>query len=89
MTLRMLRCNEMTAFLDAYLADELSAQVRGVFERHLDLCEACVRYLEQYRRAIALGRAAFEDDRAATLPDDLVEAILRAVDATDPDAPGG
>lgn len=80
MSPRMLRCNEMTAFLDAYLEERLSPAVRAVFERHLELCDACVRYLDQYRHTIALGRAALGDARAETMPDELVDAILEAVE---------
>jgi anti-sigma factor RsiW len=76
-----LTCREFAEFLDGYLADELPAQQRGEFDRHLSRCVNCARYLEGYRRTLELSRRAFDDDQAevpADVPDDLVKGILRA-----------
>ena len=74
-------CRDFADFLDRYLAATLPAPIVSRFERHLDVCPNCQRYLAQYRDTIALGRRAF-DEPAATVPtevpDDLVAAILTA-----------
>ena len=81
-------CREVLDFLHAYLDDELAADERQEFDRHLAVCPSCVAYLETYRTTIALSREAFaeaglhataERDReplAPPLPDDLMAAIL-------------
>lgn len=72
-------CRELIDFLYLYLDDELPADRRGEFERHLGVCEACREYIRQYREAIRLGTAAFADpsEPAETqAPEELVRAIL-------------
>jgi anti-sigma factor RsiW len=74
-------CREFADFLDDYLAGEQPPAVRAAFEHHLELCVNCVRYLEQYRQSIALGRRAFEapgGEVPADVPEDLIRAILEA-----------
>lgn len=74
-------CRELADFLDDYLSGELLAGVRAEFEHHLELCPNCRRYLAGYKKAIHLGKRAFEDDAArvpADVPEDLVQAILTA-----------
>jgi anti-sigma factor RsiW len=74
-------CREFADFLDAYVSGELPRDVRAAFEHHLVLCVNCVRYLEQYRLSIALGRDAFDLSSAETpadVPDDLIRAIVCA-----------
>jgi anti-sigma factor RsiW len=64
-----------------YLAGDLPADTRAAFDHHLRLCVNCQRYLASYRETVELGRRAFaDDDRAvpATVPEDLVKAILAA-----------
>lgn len=74
-------CRELAAFLVDYLDDQLPPETRQAFEVHLSVCPNCVRYLEQYRASIDLGRAAVaetEDGAAGDFPDDLRRAILAA-----------
>jgi anti-sigma factor RsiW len=74
-------CRDFADFLDQYLAGDLSAATLARFERHLSLCPNCVRYLSQYRDAIAMGRSAFHnlsDSVPVDVPEDLVAAILVA-----------
>ena len=74
-------CRQFTRFIADFLEGGLPDAQRLQFEQHLSRCTNCARYLEGYRNTMALGREAF-DDRDTPLPDDvpdeLVEAILRA-----------
>lgn len=71
-------CREFAEFLDAYLAGMLLAEEKGAFERHLAVCNDCVRYLDGYRRTVdACRKLGDETDRVPEeVPDDLVRAIL-------------
>jgi anti-sigma factor RsiW len=82
-------CREFAEFLDGYVAGELPPGVRSAFEHHLALCVNCVRYLDQYRRSIELGRRAFEapdEDVPVDVPEDLIRAILVAGLTKGPDS---
>jgi anti-sigma factor RsiW len=74
-------CREFTDFIADYLSAELPEHVQRTFERHLDVCVNCRRYLAQYRQTIACGRVAF-DDRAAGVPEDVPEDLIAAILAT-------
>jgi len=74
-------CREFADFIADYLADELPPAIHARFADHLRRCANCRRYLAGYERAVALGKRAFDADEAAlpaTVPDDLVKAILAA-----------
>ena len=74
-------CREFADFIADYLSSELPAPTRDAFDRHLALCQNCRRYLASYTETVKLGKAAFDDETAsvpATVPDDLVRAILDA-----------
>ena len=80
-------CREFAEFIAHYLASELPPAQQEAFDRHLSLCTNCARYLEQYRRTTELSRLAFDQDEAslpADVPEELVEAILRARKAVRP-----
>ncbi len=77
----MLTCREVEDFLYAYVEDELPRVQRVKFDVHIALCRECHDYLARYRETVALARRAFEDPAAPvpdSVPDDLVEAIVRA-----------
>ena len=71
-------CRELAEFLGDYVAGELPAGTKERFEHHLSICPNCQTYLTHYRRTIALGRRAFEDD-AASVPDDVPEELVNAI----------
>lgn len=73
-------CRELIDFLMAYLDGELPPARRAVFDEHLEICEACQRYLESYRATISLGQAACAEDDAVPedVPEELVQAVLAA-----------
>jgi anti-sigma factor RsiW len=74
-------CRELVDFLGAYLDRGLSDVVRRRFEEHLAACPGCAAYLEAYRDTVRLAKDAFrdpEDPVPASVPEDLVKAILAA-----------
>ena len=71
-------CREVIAFLDEYVSQELDEARAAAFERHLEVCEACVAYLASYRETVRMSRAALIDEPAA-MPPDLVRAVMAAI----------
>lgn len=73
-------CRSVADFILDYLSGDLAADVLGEFERHVERCPACERYIAVYRTAVDLGRAAFDDEDAsaedAGVPRELIDAIL-------------
>ena len=69
-------CRECAEFLADYLTGELPTEVRATFEAHLAICPNCVTYLDQYQATIGAGKAAFADEVADDLPEELIRAIL-------------
>lgn len=73
-------CQALVEFLMAYLDEELPEGQRAEFERHLEDCPPCLVYLETYQEAVRLGRDVCREDDAlpAEVPEELVQAVLRA-----------
>ena len=74
-------CQEFADFMDDYLSGALPPDVLAAFEAHIAVCVNCVRYLAQYRDAVAAGRMAFaalDADLPDEVPEDLIAAILAA-----------
>jgi anti-sigma factor RsiW len=72
-------CRELTEFIIDYLDGDLPPEVNGLFQRHLEACPPCERYLRQYRFTVAAGRIAFtecEGELTAEVPEELIRAIL-------------
>jgi anti-sigma factor RsiW len=54
-------CQELVEVLTDYLEHALSERDRMRLEAHLEECDACTAYLDQFRRTIALvGRVEVE-----------------------------
>ena len=73
-------CEELVTFLLDYLSQELDAEERREFERHLAVCPSCAAYLATYERTVELGREALRRELEADPPPldgELVQAILR------------
>ncbi len=56
-----LTCRDIAGFLADYLAGQIPSAAKAVFERHLEICADCVRYLRGYEATIALTRQAYDD----------------------------
>jgi anti-sigma factor RsiW len=74
-------CRELADFLGDYVAGELDARERAVFDAHLAACAECVAYLRGYRDIIRFVKDACReagDVLPADVPASLVRAILAA-----------
>lgn len=74
-------CEQLSEFLADYIDGTLPEPQRAEFERHMGVCPPCVRYLESYRRTIALTREALGPADAplpATIPEGIVAAVRAA-----------
>lgn len=77
----LLTCRELIDFIAEYLDGSLDEATRREFDRHLRVCPSCVNYLDGYRRAIALGKAALAPTEAPAntmVPETLVRAVQAA-----------
>jgi anti-sigma factor RsiW len=71
-------CREFADFMMDYMSGELPAAARIEFDRHLELCSNCRKYLTSYEETVKLGKGAF-DDEAADLPADVPDALVKAI----------
>ena len=70
-------CRELVEVITDYLEDALPQRDRLRFEAHLDECDACRDYVEQFEQTIALsGRIEPEQ-----LPPGVQDELLRAFGA--------
>ena len=76
----MMTCRELYGFLDDFLNGILDVLTRQNFERHLERCASCRKYLASYRATLALARNSelAEDPASSKAPEELVLAILHA-----------
>ena len=76
----MMTCRELYGFLDDFLEGALDATTRQSFDRHLDGCAACRKYLASYRMTLSLAHDSEVADAPARreAPEELVLAILHA-----------
>ena len=80
----LLTCAQFEALLDGYLDSDLTARSRVAVDFHIRTCPACKRYLAAYGKVRALIPETLtqaDADALATVPEDLVTAILAARDA--------
>ncbi len=75
-----MNCRELSEFIHDYLAGALPEGERATFERHLERCPDCVRYLDSYRTTIELARGAYAGEVIAPcqVPEGLIQAVLAA-----------
>jgi len=75
-----LACGEVITFLFEYLENEMPAERKLEFDRHLAVCPSCRNYLATYRESLLLVRHGAELDEAEIpeLPQHLVDAIIRS-----------
>jgi anti-sigma factor RsiW len=74
-------CKELIDFLWAYVAEELDAEQRDEFDRHLGVCPSCRAYLDSYRTTLEMEREVLHQEARRACedaPEDLVQAILES-----------
>jgi len=72
-------CQQIAQFLIDYVSCEMPAEDRVAFDAHLRECTQCQRYLDSYRKTIALSKGAMAPEpRVEEMPESLVSAILSA-----------
>jgi anti-sigma factor RsiW len=77
-----MNCRDLSEFLQDYLAGELPQPVASEFAGHLDGCDNCTVFVEQYRLTIAAGRTLLIEDERCEVPEDLINAIVASLKAT-------
>ena len=71
-------CQQLIDFIMSYLDDELPADQRAEFDRHMAACPSCVDYLKTYEKTVSLAKACATDEVPDEVPESLVQAILEA-----------
>lgn len=86
---RTITCQQCVEFILDYIDGVLPTDVRFKFESHIAFCQDCEIYIENYRRAAEVARAAGAPSRPSgasdgspritPAPSHLVDAILRSL----------
>jgi anti-sigma factor RsiW len=71
-------CRELVERVTAYLEGALSAAETRALERHLEECEGCEAYLDQFRRTIEAVGGLRERGLDASTREGLLETFRRA-----------
>ncbi len=76
----LMTCRDLYGFLDEFIDGSLDLSTRQSFERHLERCASCRRYLASYQTTVKVARGSELSDAPATTeaPEGLVQAILAA-----------
>ena len=72
---KAMMCQEVVEVITDYLEGTLPAAERARFEAHLELCEHCRRYLNQFRLTIEETGRLGADDLSDELADQLLDAF--------------
>ena len=73
----MLTCREFDEFMLDYLDGELPVWRKYMCWLHVRMCKECARFVQKYRRTIALEQSAFDSPDEA-VPDDVPEELVKA-----------
>jgi anti-sigma factor RsiW len=72
----IITCRELIEDLHLFLTGELTPERKEDFERHLDRCDACVAYGEQYRVTVRLAKTALAAEPESPMSEDLVRSVV-------------
>ena len=75
-------CENLEKFIIDFLDDELPIKIKLSFLQHIEECEHCEKYLQEYRKTINLSKAAFAESEPVEkneMPEELMDAILTAI----------
>ncbi|MFN5946139.1 MAG: anti-sigma factor family protein [Phycisphaerae bacterium] len=71
-------CRDVAEFLMAYVDGDLSTSTQQAFNEHLAQCSSCVRYLDHYRRTVAMAQAMGREITSVDAPPGVLRAIRDA-----------
>jgi len=81
----MISCRDFEDFIIQYFEDELPWSKRFIFKAHLKVCKECRDYLAAYRLSMAAMKEALVQEELPAVPEDLVKAILAAIQIPEDD----
>jgi anti-sigma factor RsiW len=68
-------CNELVELVTAYLDGALDADTRARFEAHLDGCDGCENYLQQFRQTVRMVGKIGDDELDPAFRQRLLDAF--------------
>jgi predicted anti-sigma-YlaC factor YlaD len=68
-------CKELVELVTAYLEDALDAKTRALFDAHLEKCDGCRNYLEQFRVTVRTVGKIRDEQLDPEFRDRLLEAF--------------
>ena len=74
-------CKSLEKFVVEFLDDQLPIHTKAAFLNHIKECVHCDDYLKNYKKTIAISKAAKYENVSTDItefPEELVEAILTA-----------
>lgn len=75
MSARPMDCNELVELVTAYLEEALDEETRVRFDVHLQACDGCENYLQQFRVSVATLGKIREDQLDPAFRDRLLTAF--------------
>lgn len=70
-----MNCNELVELVTAYLEGALDPDARARFEEHLNGCDGCGNYLQQFHTTVGALSAICEDTVDVAFRDRLLDAF--------------
>ena len=77
MSARPMDCNELVELITDYLEGALDDETRARFDDHLQGCDGCENYLQQFRAAVATLGKVRDDQLDPAFRDRLLAAFRR------------
>ena len=71
----VLTCKELVELITDYLEGALERSERARFEEHIDTCDGCIAYLDQFRQTIRMTGALSEESLSPQARKDLLETF--------------
>ena len=82
------RCDECVSLLVDYLEGDLPSERARALEIHLDLCPACVAFVNTYRGTVNIARTLQAEDIPPELTRRLIEFLRSEKEGSPPSPPG-
>ena len=75
----MINCRECVDFILAYLDNELSEDERAQFQKHLDMCPPCKKFIDEYQDCIRAASCCYDEEEDKPVSDKVPEALVSAI----------